>query len=321
MATFATETCTRRASSSSATTKKELDQLLKLNNKGAKLLQSKRYGKAVTALTSCLAKTKDLVASTSTVPENTNGDAYSFLFLAASQDTFYSHSADSTEAVSSSYIDGVFDGSLQILVDDTLSVKQRRKAAMPLSRSLSMISAAVLYNLGLAFHLGSLKDERNQEASITTKHQARLKKALTLYEAAHSILKEGNDLNKASTSTNDKDTRMTAVPQIQWHVMERLIAILNNVGHIHSVLGRIHEQNGCRHDLHREQAKKCQEEILSNLIAVDSVDNRISHFSGYRYSSSGDTQGQGKKCIFCFDLFFQNAIVCVLTPSPSAEAA
>lgn len=342
MATLNSKTCTRSAScssgGSSSASKRGLDQLLKLNNRGARLLQSKRYGKAVTVLTSCLTKTKELVASTSKLREKTNGDAYSFCFLAAfqTQDEFYSRSGDSTEATSissrSSSTGAIFDGPLQILVDDTLSVKQRRTAAISSSRSLSMISAAVLYNLGLAFHLGTFKYERKEETSTAAnefssnakdmnKNRARPKKALELYKAAHSILSEGSDLNNTATNTNEQDTSMATAPRIQWEVMERRMALLNNIGHLHSFLGRRHERHGCKHDLHSEQARICQEEILSNLIAVNSVQNSIRRFSGYGYSSSGDTQRREKTSIFYFDLFFQNAIGCVLTPSPSAVAA
>jgi len=99
---------------------------------------------------------------------------------------------------------------------------------IPEEDSFEFISYVVLYNLALAYHL---------KAAFETNHTLQrsiLRKALTLYEHAHHVLKN-----------QDFDLTLT-------HTM----ALTCNLGHIHHLLGDSHK------------AKLCFQHLLSTLLYV-----------------------------------------------------
>lgn len=264
--------------------------MLKLNSKGVTLLQSKRYAKSATVFSSCLADLKAQLADTDADsniqddPASICGDPYSFRFPEASHDNM----------LSSLRHHGLFGSPIKVVADDTRS-KKRSRSSVSLSsasaKSLSKMCFAVLYNLGLSFHLQALQMEESsrccteqEDDKTTLRRNRRLQKAVAFYEAANRIL----DTQKKSSSSSKNNAMDKAMSSLDG--MERL-ALWNNTGHVHRLLGSGNTQ----------QAKQCHDDMLSSVVWI---------------THCGD-----RRRVFQFDLFFSNAIVHVLKPSQSASAA
>ena len=279
-----------------------IEHVLKLNSKGAKLLQAQRYGKAATVLTTCLASMKELLASSQARQMERRtviaDDHPAFVFrFPATRTSRHDQDASTASRHQAPYDSDSFctppeqrsfDSPMKIVLNDTLSVQKQSRASLSF-RSLSMVSFAILYNLGLAFHLGALEKYSVDDTSTsgTEAHstrrtlQRRLEKALALYETAASLM----------TARHDSSTAL------RWNLLERL-ALGNNRGHVHQMLG------------HDPQARDCHQAVLARLVWSTTPSS----------TNSIQTENNPRR-LFPFDLFFDNAIGYVLAPSQSAEAA
>lgn len=112
-------------------------------------------------------------------------------------------------------------------------------------QSLVKFSAAILFNLALSYHLAAM------EASSDIKQKKLLKKALTFYKLAYTMMQD--------THNNG--------------VMETM-AIANNLGHVQLTVGDM------------DKAKQCYEHLLSTIMFVTDCGDRqsIRHFDGFFHS-------------------------------------
>ena len=125
---------------------------------------------------------------------------------------------------------------------------------------LVKFSFGLLYNLAVAMHLSALATTKAE-----TKER-RLKKSLIFYELAYSMMQDESIRGVTET-----------------------VAILNNIGQIHSVMGN------------EDKARQCSEQLFSILVYV--------------------TDCEGKHTVQDFDVFFQSALPILLPHAPVAEAA
>jgi len=286
-----------------------IQQVLKLNCKGTKLLQSQRYEKAVKALSSCLAVIKEDLASGDDTAAATAAAVVIDVFPATHVLEFRFPEAQSSLPLQQEY--GIFTSPIQIIAEKShrrtslvaLSYLSSQAARNSPSSSLSsfavhQLSFAVLFNTGLSFHLAVLSTlqnesdnntdgDDNETSSLNTTMQRQLQKALAFYEAAYATMQEehqNHEGNHNSTSNSNK----ISIGNASWDTVGRL-ALLNNMGQLKKLL---RDSVG---------AQTCHEEMLSHILAIMDV--------------------QQRRRIFQFKLFFHSAIQYVLAPPQSAEAA
>ena len=125
---------------------------------------------------------------------------------------------------------------------------------------LVKFSFGLLYNLAVAMHLSALATTKAE-----TKER-RLKKSLLFYELAYSMMQDESIRGVTET-----------------------VAILNNIGQIHGVMGN------------KDKAHQCSEKLFSILVFV--------------------TDCEEKHTVQDFDVFFQSVLPALLPHAPVAEAA
>ncbi|CAB9512229.1 expressed unknown protein [Seminavis robusta] len=289
---------------------KTVESVLKLNTKGTKLLQSKKYSKAITAFSSCLTKVKDLLAThdhdddddledefddlfstTSSPAEELSRYSFAFRFLPNTPDSNHMSSSSFTdddtvattepqeqeeqEEATTPSNDHSFQSPILIVLDDVRGSRRRSRSSSSSSSSFDQkpmvkLSFAILYNLAISFHLSALAAQHTKKND--DRQHRRLQKALTLYQTAYNLIHQEHKKQECMVVG----------------VMESM-ALLNNLGHVHWLLDQ------------RQEAQACFEEMLGSVVWV---------------THCGD-----QKRVFQFDLFFHNALSHVLQPKQSAAAA
>ena len=290
---------------------KSIESVLKLNSKATKLLQAKRYSKAIAAFSSCLSKVKDVLAnhdetddtcissSTTTTRCDLSHFNFGFRFLSTSsscsQVSLLSNEHSFSDEV---WLDhrndedmghlephhGVvpegdcsmsfFQSPILIVLNDAPNRHPRRSSssARHSTKPMEMISFALLNNLAICFHQSALKKHGKVHDDPQQQRQRRLNKALTLYKTAHRLI---------------QDHEHTYHEELVGVV--ETMALLNNLGQVHWLLGQYAD------------AHVCFERLLGGILWI---------------THCGD-----RRTIFQYDLFFHNAMTHVLRPGESAPAA
>lgn len=226
-------------------------ETMRLNNEGVQLLQAGSYNEAVKIFSHVLATVKTLLN------EENREQTWTMDEDEAMETAPFCHFKGSKchmnfdEEVNTTGELFLFQKALVVDYDNS-------SAALVHFNSLVKLSSISLYNLALSYHLGALEMKTSRKM---------FRKALTFYELAHSIqTPEELDLGVLLT-----------------------LAIVNNIGHIHSVLNN------------KAKANQCFQHLLSTIMYVTDC-------------------GEGES-VPMFDGFFSNVMGTVLKQEPSAPAA
>jgi tetratricopeptide (TPR) repeat protein len=224
---------------------------MRLNNEGVQLLQTGSYTEAVKVFSQVLATVKGLLSE-----ENREQEWSMEEGEAMAESVPFCHfkgpkcQMDFDEVNTSGEL-FLFQRALVVDYDTSSST-------MVHFNSLVKLSSISLYNLALSYHMGALEMKTSRKM---------FRKALTFYELAHSIqTPEELDLGVLLT-----------------------LAIVNNIGHIHSLLNN------------KSKAEQCFQHLLSTIMYVTDC-------------------GEGE-ALPQFDGFFSNVMNSVLKQQPSAPAA
>lgn len=232
-----------------STTTSRAVRTMKLNNEGVQFLQVGRYGEAVKVFSHVLATVKGLLNE-----ENREQE------WSMNNDEFGMEGSPfccfKGLKCQVDFDEANTSGNL-FLFQKALVVEYDTSSIVPFN-ALVKLSSISLYNLALSYHLGALEMKTSRKM---------FRKALTFYELAHSIqAPEELDLGVLLT-----------------------LAIVNNIGQIHSVLNN------------KAKADQCFQHLLSTIMYVTDC-------------------GEGE-AVPQFDGFFSNVMNSVLKQEPTAPAA
>jgi hypothetical protein len=202
---------------------------IQMNNEGVKLLKKSQYGPAISLFRIALANVKEMIVLNDEDEAQSSTQDESAIRESSSGQSSYSTSSSGctlshTMSISSS-VDMIAldpdDRSIIFCHPITLSKKCEGNSS---KGAYNKFSFAILFNIALAYHLGGIECTKSKEA--------KLRKALRLYECASSMRK---NVHLQITYT---------------------LAIVNNVGHIQESLGE------------QQKAQQSFQQLLSTLMCV-----------------------------------------------------
>ena len=213
--------------------------IIKLNQESIAMLEAKHYSKAASLLNKAVAGLKQVLACDSSQTMTCENLTFSF-------DQTWSKTV---EEVTDNDDPFIFETPIRVTAVDTEDANLEVKSVMSTHQTLKMLSFALVFNLAIAFHLGSLYHKSPTTTLLKTKK--RLLKALAFYKLATTML----------------DTFDCHTPA---GIMEA-VALANNQGHVYRVL---HEQ---------EQADACYQKVVSYIMYATDVGQadgilRFQHF-------------------------------------------
>lgn len=200
---------------------------IQINNEGVELLKKSQYGPAISSFSIALAKVKEmLVTDEDETQASTQDESASIRESSTSHSPGSTSSSDCTlsrtKSISSSEKMIALDPNHRSIFCHPITLSE--KCEKNSRDAFNKYSFAMMFNVALAHHLGGLECTKSREA--------KLRKALRLYEFAYSI-------------------HMQADVQLQ---ITYALGMVNNLGHIQEALGE------------QQKAQKCFQQLLSTLM-------------------------------------------------------